>query len=296
MKKTKGILLAGGNATRLYPLTQGVSKHLLPIHDKPVVYYPLTTLMLAGIRDILIIVRPEDKIQYQRLLGDGTQWGINLSYCTQAQANGIAEALILAETFLNGSPAALILGDNVFFGQHLSFMLEEAVGQPGATVFACHVKDPQRYGIVECDHSGNAISIAEKPEQPKSNFAVTGLYFYDQQAIGFAKELKPSARGELEITDINHRYLRLNQLNVKRLGRGFTWFDIGTHETLTAASQFIQTFEARQNYKIACPEEVAWNMKFIDDKQLNILAQQYQHNDYGKYLLQLVQEESLCTP
>ncbi|MDR0620621.1 MAG: glucose-1-phosphate thymidylyltransferase RfbA [Deltaproteobacteria bacterium] len=290
MAKRKGIILAGGAGTRLHPATLVVSKQLLPVFDKPMIYYPLTTLMMSGLREILIISTPVDLPHFERLLGDGRRWGLELSYAEQPKPDGLAQALIIAEGFLAGGPSCLILGDNIFFGHELMSRLKEATVRkgPGATIFAYHVQDPQRYGVVDIDKDNNALDIEEKPTKPRSNYAVTGLYFYDSQASSLAKELKPSARGELEITDLNRKYLELGRLKVSVLGRGFAWLDTGTHETLLEAGQFIQTIEKRQGMKVACPEEVAWRNAWIDDARLEELAQPLMKNGYGQYLKNLL--------
>jgi glucose-1-phosphate thymidylyltransferase len=282
----KGIILAGGRGTRLYPLTLGTSKQLLPIYDKPLIYYSLTTLMLAGIRELLIITTPEEIDQFKRLLGDGRQWGIELSFAIQDHPGGIAQAFLIGREFLAGEPSALILGDNIFYGDNLRALLRDSAGQPrGATVFACWVDDPERYGIVEFDAGYKPLKIVEKPKAPKSNYAVTGLYFYDARASDAARELKPSARGELEITDLNQWYLDRGDLHVERFGRGYAWLDAGTHESLLEASQFIHIVEKRQGLKIACPEEVAFIQGFIDAEQLLRLAEPMKATAYGQYLI-----------
>lgn len=283
---TKGIILAGGSGTRLYPLTKVISKQLMPIYDKPMIYYPLSTLMLAGIKDILVITTPRDSESFQTLLGDGSQWGIKISYKVQPSPDGLAQAFIIGEEFINGEGCALILGDNIFYGHDLSKLVKNATQKDnGSTVFAYYVKDPKRYGIVEFDKNRKAISLEEKPEKSKSNFAVTGLYFYDKNVVEYAKSIKPSARGELEITDLNKIYLEKGNLNVETLGRGYAWLDTGTHESLLQAASFVETVQDRQGLKIACPEEIAYNLGYINKDKLKELAKPLAKNEYGQYLL-----------
>ena len=288
---TKGIILAGGSGTRLYPITKGVSKQLLPIYDKPMIYYPISVLMLAGIQDILIITTPEDKESFERLLGDGSQFGVRLQYAIQPSPDGLAQAFIIGEDFIGDSNVCSVLGDNIFYGQGFTPMLKQAVARAkGATVFGYQVKDPERFGVVEFDEQKRAISLEEKPTQPKSNFAVTGLYFYDNDVIQIAKEVKPSDRGELEITTVNQMYLERGDLSVELLGRGFAWLDTGTHASLLEAAQFVETLEKRQGYKVACLEEIAFNQGWLSKEQVLKIGQSMSKNDYGQYLISLVNE------
>ena len=288
----KGIILAGGSGTRLHPATLAISKQLLPVYDQPMIYYPLSTLMLAGIRDILIISTPQDTPRFEQLLGDGSQWGIRLQYAVQPSPDGLAQAFVIGEEFLAGSPSALVLGDNIFHGHDIHELLAQAdQRRSGATVFAYHVHDPERYGVAEFDATGKVLSLEEKPTQPKSNYAVTGLYFYDASVVELAKNLQPSPRGELEITDLNRLYLEQGRLNVEIMGRGYAWLDTGTHDSLLDAGQFIATLERRQGLKIACPEEIAWRQRWIDAAQLQQLAQPLAKNGYGQYLLRVLSEK-----
>ena len=290
--KRKGIILAGGSGSRLYPVTKAISKQLLPVFDKPMIYYPLSTLMLTDIQEILIISTPQDTPRFEGLLGDGSQWGLEIHYAVQASPDGLAQAFIIGESFLNNSPSALVLGDNIFYGHNLPDLLNSAIARPeGATIFAYHVQDPERYGVVEFNRQNQAVSLEEKPISPKSNYAVTGLYFYDQHATEYSKQIQPSGRGELEITDLNRKYLEQRNLSVEVMGRGYAWLDTGTHESLLEAHQFIQTIEHRQGLKISCPEEIAFRKKWISAEQLESLAVPMAKNGYGQYLLRLVQEQ-----
>lgn len=294
MSKRKGIILAGGSGTRLYPATLAISKQLLPVYDKPMIFYPLTTLMLAGVQDILIISTPQDTPRFEQLLGDGSQWGLNLSYAVQHSPDGLAQAFLIAETFIANGPSALVLGDNIFYGYHFQELLRNACRrEQGASVFAYHVSDPQRYGVVAFDEAGTAVSLEEKPLQPRSNYAVTGLYFYDAQVVDIARQIRPSARGELEITDINRIYLEQGRLSVEKMGRGYAWLDTGTHDSLLEAGQYIATIENRQGLKVACPEEIAYRQGWIGAEQLDAMILPLAKTGYGQYLQRLL-NEGIC--
>ena len=287
----KGIILAGGSGTRLHPVTRVVCKQLLPVYDKPLIYYPLSTLMLAGIRDVLIITTPEDQAAFERLLNHGEQWGMNLSYAVQPRPEGLAQAFVIGREFIGRDACSLVLGDNIFFGHYIREDLKRAISQErGATVFGYRVRDPERYGVVEFDESGRAVSLEEKPQRPRSNYAVTGLYFYDNEVVDIAASIRPSARGELEITDVNQRYLDQGLLRVERMGRGYAWFDAGTHDSLLQAAEFVRTIEQRQGFQIACPEEMAYRLGYIDAEQVLRLAEPLRKTEYGQYLVQVVQE------
>jgi glucose-1-phosphate thymidylyltransferase len=294
IQKRKGIILAGGSGTRLYPVTQSISKQLLPVYDKPMIYYPLSTLMLAGIQDILIISTPDDTPRFESLLGDGSQWGLNISYKVQPSPDGLAQAFILGDTFIGNDLSALVLGDNIFYGHDFNGLLGNAMErESGATVFAYHVNDPERYGVAEFDGTNKVLSLEEKPKNPKSNYAVTGLYFYDKDAVSMAKSLKPSLRGELEITDLNRLYLEKEKLNIEIMGRGYAWLDTGTHDSLLEASQFIATLENRQGLKVSCPEEISYRRGWINASQLEKLAAPLSKNGYGEYLQRILKEKIL---